>query len=804
MFKKFSTHEALYQEMDRDKSIAEAGIGSANRYPLRFVLFENFSDFYEFIRKCAEKGIQVVGIEKWLDENHPDVFPTYSSLSRRIEEYIKQANGKDSVIAPFSELARFYGDNEFRALITTIRLKEANYISQEKNLRIYIPLIGMLNRLDAFRNDNVIQVWEYVAPEVEKHYRLILCNGTDYDFPLDEEVYSYSKNVHDWVVLWKQGNRVNSTIVCTSKTIFNISGNARPDNAFDYTICNNAFEFLRDGVKLIPQNVLFKQEELKHWEKLVSEIGEPRKFSLEKYVLSRFNVLRLEEAEFMQFWFNYKDPFSRWLLRIYYLTKFCEGKYLCRALSLCETTHSSELFEKLALLIFDEDSSFAQLSERLVLLTTGKRFNAKLTEQAEARLRDKLIEIAESPECGYTEALKYITPLTNAEKQLLVTWLGQGKIDRENVKTLSPDLYAYTSPLPLNIFADATWLEFYFNEYRASKIANVPTHSVTSLLKLHNGSTASFEKWRNEFRTVKTILANREDIDVYFWIDGLGVDWIPFISKMIEEHQGDGVYLNEVYIATAQLPSTTSINKAVLEALPHGSLKKVGDLDSFAHANKKYPDYICPEMERVRRAVQEALEQYNGKKIAFVSDHGISYLAQHGAAFSLSGAKGEHSGRCATWKKSPIPQDKKYVIEPNTKMLCSLSHDSLADKTPYGLGAHGGATPEELLVPILIVSGQRNQSNYSARLLKSEVTANEPVIRYEIKGIQPNTMDIPEVKYNGESYPLHKVGNNQYESEKLQLLESVNKVTLVIGTYSHTDAISVKTGVNEDDIFGDF
>lgn len=790
--------------MDRDKNIANVGIASANRYPIRFVLFETFCDFYKFVHKCAENKIQVIGIEKWLDEHNSDIFPTYSTLSRRINEYIDKANGQDAVITPFSELARFYCNEEFNSLVKTIRLKEANYKSQKKHMRIYIPLIGMQNKLDAFKEDNAIHVWEYVAPVAEKQYRLILCKCFNFNNILEKDQYSLCQSLKDWVALWKQGSKVNSNIICSSKTLFNISGNARPDNAFDYTICHNAFELLRDGLKIIPQSIQLIPAELPYWENLASEIKDIQSFSLDSFILNRFNVLRLKEAEFMQFWFKSNAAFSRWLLKIYYLTNFCEDKYLCRALTQCETTHTSELFEKLALLIFDDEYDNIKVEERRVLLSTGMEYGAKISEQAETNLKGKLIKIAESPEFGYLEALKYVTTLTETEKQLLVIWLGEEKISRDSIKSLLPDLYAYTAPIPRDMFAGAAWLEEYFNEYRFSKIANSLSSELSALIHSHNGSTASFETWKNEFKTVKTILSHRSDVEVYYWIDGLGIDWLPFINQVIEEHQGDGVFLNEVCIGTAQLPTTTSVNKAILESLPHARLKKIGDLDEFAHSHKQYPDYLCDELKLVRQAIEHALSLYNGKKIAFVSDHGISYMAQHGKAFKLASAIGEHSGRCATWKQPRIPQDKKYIITDDEKMICSLSHNSLTDKTPYGIGAHGGATPEELLVPIFIVSGQKNKSNYTAVLLQHSVTINTPIVRYKIKGTISNTLDVPVVEYNGNTYPLHNVGKNVFESEKLNLVQSSNKVTIVIGDFSQTDTISVETGVYEEDIFGDF
>ncbi len=108
---------------------------------------------------------------------------------------------------------------------------------------------------------------------------------------------------------------------------------------------------------------------------------------------------------------------------------------------------------------------------------------------------------------------------------------------------------------------------------------------------------------------------NREDIDVYYWIDGLGVDWIPYIVNSINQHQVDGVYLNEVHIGVADLPSTTNINKEKLDEISFpNELKKIGDLDTYAHSHKSYPEYLINEFEIIDKAISSVLVQYNGKK----------------------------------------------------------------------------------------------------------------------------------------------------------------------------------------------
>lgn len=106
-----------------------------------------------------------------------------------------------------------------------------------------------------------------------------------------------------------------------------------------------------------------------------------------------------------------------------------------------------------------------------------------------------------------------------------------------------------------------------------------------------------------------------------------------------------------------------------------------------------------------------------------------------------------------------------------------------------------------MLVPILIVSSQKNATCYSVRLLNDELTAMSPIVRYSIKGL--TSIDHPKVIYNKVEYQLHKVADATYESDRLNLVDSVTSITLVIGEYSKSDSLIIKTGVKEDDLFGD-
>ena len=804
MYKEFGSLEDLYQEIETDKNWTGAESSLRNRYPIRFVLFENFGDFGEFVQVCQDHDVYVQSIEKWMKEEQDDKLITYSQLAALFESYIKSLPANDFVIAPFSEITRFY-DNmryaEFDSLLKTIRLIQSPEEAQSGHQRIYVPIIGMQSKVSKFKDDPNIHIWEYHSGTEYDNYHLILTNGTTYGVKGLEERYTLCEDLRHWIALWKNvGAKIKPQIICTSKCIFANSDNAQPDNAFKYTVCNNAFEFLTEGLGINLGKLSLREEDMPYWEELASCI-DVTDFDFDVFVNQRFNTLNLnDENAFVQTWFEYKDTFSRWLLKTYFVWKSGERSYLIRVLENVTSLSTSDLFSQIATHIFDEPLDEASIGQRLSLLKEAKRQHVQIKSLAEQKVKAKLSAMAADPERGPLFAMKYMSPLTLSEQCLMVEWVGQGKIEKNDIKNLFPELYAYLLPSSIKTGKGNGWTNEYFQEYCLSKVGNQETGSLAKKLKELNGSQVSFETWRDGFKTVKTLMHNRQDIDIYYWIDGLGVDWIPFMTQVIDKHKADGVFLNEIYVAASELPTVTSVNKTKLDELANGKLEKIGDVDKFAHTQKTYPAYLVKEFRIVEDAISKVLSLYNGKKIAFVSDHGISYMAQFGAGLNLAGVETDHAGRCGHWLKGSAQTDNNYIVLDDGQTLCSLNNNSLSAKTPMGQGAHGGATPEEVLVPIIIVSNQKNANAYSAKLQSSEIVASSPVVRYTIKGL--SSIDTPFVTYNDVDYALHNIGGDVYESERLNLVNTSTRIILHIGDFKQTDNLSINTGAQEDDLFG--
>ena len=68
-FKTVTSFEELKTLVEEDKNINGMGAATANRYPIRFVLFDNFHDSFEFVMYMLEEcGVAVQSVDKWIDK----------------------------------------------------------------------------------------------------------------------------------------------------------------------------------------------------------------------------------------------------------------------------------------------------------------------------------------------------------------------------------------------------------------------------------------------------------------------------------------------------------------------------------------------------------------------------------------------------------------------------------------------------------------------------------------------------------------------------------------------------------------
>lgn len=810
MYKTFDQYNDLINEVIHDQTYTGEGSATADRFPVRFVLFDNFRDCCYFVHDMLKGNgtpvCQIARVEHWMDKEYPDTMLTHEKLARKIKQLIDENPTEYRIIMPFSELARFYNNDaehaEFNALINTIKSYDTTKSGFAHRQRVYIPIVGLEGKMRKFRDDPQSFIWYYNNEDKQLEYRLILTDNSTFGVHGLEETHNIANDVTKWLGSW-QYPELKENIICTSHSIFAHADYAQPDNAFTYCVCHNTYEFLVNGLHLELQGIPYREEESQYWDQLARLI-DVHNFKFANFFNQQFGIYDLADYNvFFEQWFSNKDPFMRWLLAKYYTYRFCNEGYICRVLQQIESYNDTMFAKGLVLTIFSLDNKEDYLEERMIGLRKATQHGIELPPDIQKHLVTKIEQIA--AETGVLSAIPYVSLISDAEKQLIIKWYSEDKISKDQLQELYPDLYYYLQPT----FADTnqTWVLDYIQAYKEAKIRNIYSDEIKQYIAEKNANDLEHFKWSNEIGFTRSVLHNRDDISFYCWIDGLGIDWIPYIMQIVKEHEMENYYVNEVMIAKSKLPSRTDNNKSELLALCGSSIMidKYGDIDQDAHTCRPYPQYIIKDLESVRKAIHQILQEHPGEKIAIISDHGMTYLSQLCSGYNLKGFKSDHYGRCALFTSTQaLVKDDKYLIvtsdEGKQRQIVALRHESLMAKIPDGMGSHGGATPEEELVPILIISSQKEKANWNAVQKTFELTEADPIFQVEISGLAIGV--VPVVEYAGKTYKLQKQGVT-YTSERLTLENDVNKVILRIGAQTKEFTVSIKLAVQEDDLFGD-
>ncbi|MCD7717224.1 MAG: BREX-4 system phosphatase PglZ [Lachnospiraceae bacterium] len=200
---------------------------------------------------------------------------------------------------------------------------------------------------------------------------------------------------------------------------------------------------------------------------------------------------------------------------------------------------------------------------------------------------------------------------------------------------------------------------------------------------------------------------DRNNAQLYFF-DALGVEYLAYIMFLCERYE----MVAEISIGHCELPSITSKNKDFLHFFPNGA-RDIKDLDELKHHSQvidyqqcKVPVHLFRELEIIDlelRKIRSCLMQGQFDKAVIVSDHGASRLAvineQENELLELE-EKCEHSGRCCPAESDPkIP----YASYENGYSILA-NYDRFKGSRKANVEVHGGATLEEVLVPIIVLT----------------------------------------------------------------------------------------------------
>lgn len=694
--KNFVSLDNLMEEIKKDQQSHDILLC---RYPVRFILLDNFNLFQKLIQEIYALNTKIFDLKKLLGDK--DDWITKDELTNTIKNL-----QENYIISPVSEIVRFYEKNKFEAFSQEIALLENN---NQLTRRIYIPLIGMDSKFNDFLNSftriaesapvwslsdgNAQPVTVYLTPSEDAY------KGFSYG-----NRFQSLETMYDWLTFWKNQAPVEK-IICSSYPINVNQKHVRPDNIFTIEKIDNAHEFITKYLKLsIPIN--YNETDKEYWHKLLSELDKSSNtFYLDIFVKNHFKLVDVSIKEIIQIWTSEtSSEYDRWLLKNYAINYISDEYFHKIVTHVTDYLLTTNLLYHIVFDIFEKENPRNNINKRTNLIRLfSKNISLCLNDQIE--LKNKILNVATD---NIEEAIALCTGKFDFEKELFVTWYSNKNITIQRIRELYPDFFNYIAEIEVN-----SWANSYIQEYKTAKINDEYSDALKLTISKKNASENDFWDWYYKFKTTKILLSTRK-YDKLYWLDGVGIEWLSLIKSCI----GNSTFqILSWEIATSEIPSSTEHNR-------FEEADKKENLDpNYIHNNiYQYPKTLCDEIEIVKQMMSDILNQSQKMTIAIVSDHGLTALSRLVEAQPYM-TKASHEGRYIEVSSPESLEDKNYLRHKNGKSnyKVALTHASLNKKPVREV--HGGCTPEEILVPFIVIS---NKKEHIQSISKNTVNQTTP------------------------------------------------------------------------------
>lgn len=403
-----------------------------------------------------------------------------------------------------------------------------------------------------------------------------------------------------------------------------------------------------------------------------------------------------------------KEPNKHWLYWLAMKSYGTTNNYLKRVLE--NSKNESDLEEHIYLDLADEDivnqnfeKMYIERRKLLERIPEQLPLIARYCEKLGKHERNAVYYLTDRSETEEFEFIRCLCIYEYTEEELysaakhfspaLDLYLRKFSFDGVNTKVSDSDI------------ALRNILTQYFQEYKVQKITNRIHPSFENTI-----NKFAIERPYNKLRPRSSIISqlDKENAELFFF-DALGVEYLSFIKAKCEEY---GLIV-EMSIGHCELPSITEKNKEFIQYFG-GKYRKIDELDELKHHSQIYdyekikePIHIFRELEIIDeelRRIQSLLVQETITKAIIVSDHGASRLAviyghENSSPLELD-EKAQHSGRCCPAEDNPnIPY---AAYEDGFAILAN--YERFRGGRKANVEVHGGATLEEIVVPVITLS----------------------------------------------------------------------------------------------------
>lgn len=635
---------------------------------LRLINIESLSLWVKVKNFLAQKCHTQITLSKFCAGD--DLTPKIDRLCAELETITD-----NTLLVPLSEHLRINNTKSEEILSQIVSIGYTNDV-YSKGIHVYIPMYRMKDCLqtllaqDIRLNDNIIFL---EAQDRDDDYSLTIISR-DIDVVIKGHIITGYKSYLEY---WED-NPAKPIILFTDNAKY-YKKNVFADNV---RVLVNAFDIIKFH-KLLPYNIDESMGEDWHWRDLLVKMKPENDINalLEKLL----GVGKVNATQLLSKWKN-SGEFEKWLIWLWL-------KFEAKTGYLSNVMHKSEnykdLLQNIVCVIFNysiKDSKFREVYlERKKLLETL---------QLEELMLQFWVELEKFKDI---DKYFFLTSCTKREREQIIALIGKISINtrlKEYLEYAYPSLYAYMGEYAFN---DALFTD-YFNQYKIQKIQNAFTDEF--IKKVSDLAAQKGVWWKLKPRNNYVTEAYNRNSFIY-WVDALGVEYLSLIQTFLENKYQGVYYIIEV--GYADIPTVTEFNKDFVVGRNHEINR---ELDDLKH-NGDYPVCIEVELQLVEKVLKIAVQKLDiYDRVIIASDHGSSrgaILCKGISKKADENAKVERFGRYCI--QTNAQYEDRYVgciAKENYHVFANYDRFSVGGNEKSEI--HGGATLEEVLVPIIILS----------------------------------------------------------------------------------------------------
>lgn len=380
-----------------------------------------------------------------------------------------------------------------------------------------------------------------------------------------------------------------------------------------------------------------------------------------------------------------------------------------------------------------------------------------------------------------SDRIAYLTDSTKIEKQAVIVSLCDGA-KRDNLSIVYPDLFFYLQDYH---FEDDRFTK-YFSAYKECKIKNRIDDSFSSLV-----ADYAISRPYNSLPARSSLISNSNDGDtILLFLDAFGVEYLGYVKEKCAELK----LRFDSKIARADLPTVTSTNRGFLDEWNGKRETSIKDLDELKHHpergydynNSPFPIHLVEELDVIKTALERAKTKLltgECKKILIVSDHGASRLVVISPDVQLPSNNCESKSNGRYCVGEDLPSGHNIVEELEGKYAVIADYSRFTGSRVASVETHGGATLEEVLVPIIEITLADN--NLQVTLENNVIEVSYKTVPTLVLIVTPDCDNVT-VVVNGVTYLIERLEKSKYKvvmpdlkkgKYTLKVFENQNKIS---------------------------